>query len=137
MKEQRINSQSASSLSSFPHDKPPPLKKRRISVSSLSGDDNDDDEEPLAMRVSQKTAPPKSPVKPGKGVKFVPATGRMHVAHGKTNVEPEPRVKIEDKLDDAQLDRLATGVPVDSETTAVGILHIPLFASLIPTLSRQ
>ncbi|KAJ3936515.1 MAG: Bromodomain-containing protein [Lentinula lateritia] len=42
----------------------------------------------------------------------------MHVAHGKTNVEPEPRVKIEDKLDDAQLDRLATGVPVDSETTA-------------------
>ncbi|KAJ3869781.1 hypothetical protein EV359DRAFT_69683 [Lentinula novae-zelandiae] len=110
--------QSASSLSSFPHDKPPPLKKRRISVSSLSGDDNDDDEEPLAMRVSQKTAPPKSPVKPGKGVKFVPATGRMHVAHGKTNVEPEPRVKIEDKLDDAQLDRLATGVPVDSETTA-------------------
>ncbi|KAJ3923982.1 hypothetical protein F5877DRAFT_87269 [Lentinula edodes] len=110
--------QSASSPSSSPNDKPPPLKKRRISVSSLSGDDNDDDEEPLAMRVSQKTVPPKSPVKPGKGVKFVPAAGRMPVAHGKTNVEPEPRVKIEDKLDDAQLDRLATGVPVDSETTA-------------------
>ncbi|KAJ3724690.1 hypothetical protein FB446DRAFT_642616 [Lentinula raphanica] len=44
----------------------------------------------------------------------------MPVANGKTNVEPglEPRVKIEEKMDDAQLDRLATGVPVDSETTA-------------------
>ncbi|KAJ3803289.1 Bromodomain-containing protein [Lentinula aff. detonsa] len=42
----------------------------------------------------------------------------MPVANGKTNVEPGPRIKIEDKLDDAQLDRLATGVPVDSETTA-------------------
>ncbi|KAJ3803290.1 hypothetical protein GGU11DRAFT_180059, partial [Lentinula aff. detonsa] len=43
---------------SFPasglRDLPPPLKKRRISMSTLSGDDNDDDEEPLATRVTQK-----------------------------------------------------------------------------------
>ncbi|KAJ4483243.1 hypothetical protein J3R30DRAFT_3447167 [Lentinula aciculospora] len=117
--EQRTNkSPPASSPSSAVSDLPPPLKKRRISVSSLSGDDNDDDEEPLAMRVAQKTAPPKSPTKPGKGVKSIPAAGRMPVANGKTNVEPLPRIKIEDKMDEAQLDRLATGVPVDSETTA-------------------
>ncbi|KAJ3733504.1 histone acetyltransferase NGF-1 [Lentinula guzmanii] len=116
--DQRHKSPHKSSPASGLRDLPPPLKKRRISMSTLSGDDNDDDEEPLATRVTQKTAPAKSPTKPGKGVKFVPAAGRMPVANGKTNVEPGPRIKIEDKLDDAQLDRLATGVPVDSETTA-------------------
>ncbi|KAF9058808.1 Bromodomain-containing protein [Rhodocollybia butyracea] len=51
----------------------------------------------------------------------------MPVANGKTSgfVEPEPRIKLEEKLDDAQLDRLATGVPVDSETTAVSNCIFP------------
>lgn len=116
-------------------------------MSSLSGeegdgDGDDDDEEPLAARMAQKTAS-KSPKKhfAGKGAKSA-AAGRMPIANGKTNgfVEPEPRIKIEDRMDDAQLDRLATGVPVDSETTAVSpcIFISPLTkADSIPSLQSK
>lgn len=98
------------------------------SLSGEEGDGDDDDEEPLAARVAQQS-PSKSPKKPtaGKTAKSAP-TGRMPTSTtGQTNgfVEPEPRIKIEDKMDDAQLDRLATGVPVDSETTAVSLCDPP------------
>lgn len=123
----------SSPSSSILSDLPPPHKKRRISMSSLSGeegDGDDDDEEPLATRMAQQQqSPTKSPKKPtaGKTAKSAP-TGRMPTTTGKTNgfVEPEPRIKIEDKMDDAQLDRLATGVPVDSETTAVSLCDSPI-----------
>ncbi|KAF5393388.1 hypothetical protein D9757_000734 [Collybiopsis confluens] len=117
---QLSKSPSTSSSASALSDLPPPHKKRRISMSSLSGDDNDDDdEEPLATRMAPTTSS-QSLAKPSKTAKSTVAAGRMPVANGKTNgfVDPEPTVKVEEKLDDAQLDLLATGVPVDSETTA-------------------
>ena len=125
----------------------PPNKKRRLSISSLSDadedDDDDDDEEedePLAIRVngvskkSQKgrdnvvrrgqrsgkqassmkskaqTAPISipAPTEQEKADMVRPANGIN--GHGKN-------VKVEDRLDEGQLTRLATGVTVDAGVT--------------------
>ncbi|KAG7098732.1 hypothetical protein E1B28_000644 [Marasmius oreades] len=109
-------------------DVPPPNKKRRISFSSGSDDaqgtralldeDDDDDEEdrPLAARMAQKSAA-KAPPKGSKTSKKaaasrVPALSSTMNGNGRTT-EVESKIK-EERLDDTQLDRLATGVPVDS-----------------------
>ncbi|KAL0579158.1 histone acetyltransferase [Marasmius crinis-equi] len=116
-------------------DAPPPNKRRRISFSSGSEDardaqgaqalldDDDDDEEdrPLAMRMrmAEKTASKAAISKTSKTSKKVPASRipasslPVNGRNGATEVE-STKIKVEDKLDDTQLDRLATGVPVDS-----------------------
>ncbi|KAJ8077288.1 histone acetyltransferase [Marasmius tenuissimus] len=114
-----------SSLLSDP-DAPPP-KRRRISFSSSNSDDrpgtqslfdeDDDDEEdrPLAMRMAEKTAPKSASKSSKKAAKSrVPASSLpVNGRNGAGEVE-STKVKVEEKLDDTQLDRLATGVPVDS-----------------------
>ncbi|KAI3618622.1 histone gcn5 superfamily [Moniliophthora roreri] len=130
-----LSSPTSSLLSDF--DAPPPAKRRRISFSSgseeggdevsnpIHQDDEEDDEEdrPLAARMAQKTAS-KSSKKGGKTSKKIAAASRVPAtsAHlnGRMNgtTETESKVKIEDKMDETQLDRLATGVPVDAAEPA-------------------
>lgn len=39
----------------------------------------------------------------------------------------EPRIKVEDKMDEGQLNRLATGVTVDTDTVAAMVRSIVTF----------
>ncbi|CAA7261715.1 unnamed protein product [Cyclocybe aegerita] len=101
-------------------------KKRRISLSSLSdadeNDDDDDDEEdkPLAARITMPSRPvtgkrtgKQAPGKKSKKAHHDEApkassSGRKNGINGH-----DSRVKLEDKMDEGQLSRLAAGVPVD------------------------
>ena len=111
-----------------------PSKKRRVSTSSLSEEEDEEDEEenkPLAERVAgthavkrtTRLAPGhQSGEKKSKGhtspTSHLPPTEQvkveMHSKPGGTNGY-EPKVEIEDKLDENQLTHLATGVTVDGE----------------------
>ncbi|KAF7984193.1 hypothetical protein HWV62_15966 [Athelia sp. TMB] len=125
----------ASPVSSVLSDVPPPSKRRRVSESSLSDaddddDDDDDENKPLAARMSIKTAPDGSRTatagkRSGKKMKskghvaptsIQPPTGREQAEmNGHINgVNGHARIKLEEKLDESQLDRLATGVTVDT-----------------------
>ena len=125
----------ASSILSEPPQ--PPNKRRRISISSLSEDDDDDDEDkPLAARMTvnlamdrpemtARKAPAHRSGKKTSSMKSKGQTGfvstptrtgqdllesrRVNGVHGH-----EAKVKVEDKLDELQLTRLATGVTVDA-----------------------
>lgn len=128
----------ASSILSDPSPTSPRApKKRRLSSSSSLSDaeenDDDDDEQPLA---SQVAAPSGSrnhrSGKSAKGGKNNPAMKKKaHIAP--TSLAPpvgeeqalmnrkinginghEAKIKVEDKLDESQLKRLAAGVPVDA-----------------------
>ena len=121
-------------------DAPVPAPKRRRtsqSDSSLSEPDEDEDEEdqPLAARIPRTSTTATNGLRPGhrsgkktskKGVAHtsVPSEQPHSAAEGaKMNgrvngVMHEPTVKVEEKLDDRQLSRLATGVTVDTAPTA-------------------
>lgn len=127
---------------------PPPAKKRRLSRSPAGiytdSDDSDEEEEPLAARMAQPkpaTEPAARPVtgkrtgKKGTGSKkkssmaptsLVPPSGSTQAmmnatTNGKAAKYHEPRIRVEEKLDKRQLDRLVTGVTVDTggQTSAV------------------
>ncbi|KXN91016.1 hypothetical protein AN958_03083 [Leucoagaricus sp. SymC.cos] len=131
----------ASSILSDPSPTSPrAAKRRRLSYSSSLSDaddnDDDDDEQPLASRVaSSSTTRPVSGRRSGKsrkgGKKNSAMKKKAHTAP--TSLAPpvgdeqaqmnkringinghEPKIKVEDKLDEGQLNRLAAGVPVDA-----------------------
>ncbi|EPT05008.1 hypothetical protein FOMPIDRAFT_1045676 [Fomitopsis schrenkii] len=145
----------------------PPTKKRRISFSSLSSSSSDDDEEerPLAAR---KTAPapataaeaasssrPTGQKRSGKQpsnkkaktqartapVTMVPPTEaqKVDMTRPTDGANGEPKVKVEDKMDEGQLMRLATGVTVDATAPSSGaptfkpekIAHVELRKGII------
>ncbi|KIM45219.1 hypothetical protein M413DRAFT_8508 [Hebeloma cylindrosporum] len=111
-----------------------PIKKRRISLSSLSDedgndDDDDDDEEedrPLAARITAVPGKRSGKQAPGKKSK------KSHTVQNgaeSSNHEPRPtamngwtngingyetRIKVEEKMDEGQLTRLTAGVPMDA-----------------------
>lgn len=121
-------------------DAPVPAPKRRRtsqSDSSLSDPDEDEDEEdqPLAARIPRTSAATTNGLRSGhrsgkktskKGVSHtsVPSeqphsTAEAAKMNGRANgVAHEHKIKVEEKLDDRQLSRLATGVPVDTAVTA-------------------
>lgn len=130
----------ASPVSSILSDVPPPSKRRRVSSPLSDADedeDEDDDEEdkPLAARMSIKTAPDGSRTatagkRSGKKMKskgqvapasIQPPTGREQAEmNGHLNgVNGHTKIKLEEKLDESQLDRLATGVTVDTSNAEV------------------
>ena len=127
-----------SSLSDAP---PPSPKRRRISASdsSLSEAENSDEEDqPLAARMPRaaKTGPRNrengvrraGKKTGGKGISMtsLPAEQAHSAAEGAAKMNGrangqmnlEAKVKFEEKLDDRQLSRLATGVTVDSGVAA-------------------
>jgi histone acetyltransferase len=95
-------------------------------------DDDEDGDEPLASQIGLSrhqpsghrtkkghktqagTAPASIP--PPTGLALAEMNGQ--IAHG------EPRVKIEDRMDEGQLNRLATGVTVDTDTVAATVRAI-------------
>lgn len=136
----------ASSVLTDP-DQPPPPKRRRLSPapSSLSGA-SDEDDQPLASRIApgslrngkkptgHKTKAATAPIS------IPPPTGRtLDLMNGVTNGTPKPsptkKAKLEEKLDQGQIDRLTTGVTVDTTKTSVrakalvNTFHIPNFLS--------
>ena len=117
----------------------PPLKKRRVSTSSLSEEDDDEDEEedkPLAARMrpvaiehgARTVASGKRSGKKVSSMKSKAQTAATPVAplawqeaemNGKLNGinGHDAKVKLEDKMDEGQLTRLATGVTIDASGT--------------------
>lgn len=115
-------------------------RKRRASSSSLSeaadddeeeeDDDDEDEDRPLASRISANTTSRSVAGKrngksaPGKKAKKSQAarTSSAHLAggeelalvNGKINGSHKARIKIEDRMDENQLSRLAAGVPMDA-----------------------
>ncbi|TFY76343.1 hypothetical protein EWM64_g7667 [Hericium alpestre] len=101
---------------------PPPAKRRRISLSSLSDQDDDEEDRPLAAKMhaslngaarqgTDRRSGKKTKAHTGPASLFAPPTGELqaemngHVA----------KVKVEERMDERQLDRLVTGVTVDTE----------------------
>jgi histone acetyltransferase len=146
--EKRSLSSPSSTLSDLPEQ--PPAKKRRISP-NLYGpdddnkdDDDDEEDEPLASRVplniiqkpfdgSRRTANQRS----GKGLKTKGLTAPTSIAPPTGTVQAEmngqiaphedqPRVKVEDRMDEGQLARLATGVTVDTCRTTATTVNLSL-----------
>ncbi|KAF7376287.1 Histone GCN5 superfamily [Mycena sanguinolenta] len=141
--EHRSSSPPSSPSSALSEISPPPSKKRRFSSSSLSASDDEEDR-PLASRMglktgarAEKSAPARAPVsssgrgvgagKKGPGIKskgmtapasLPPPTGLEQAEMNGTVAQPRPQIKVEDKMDEEQLARLATGVTLDSGTDA-------------------
>lgn len=141
-----------SSLSDIP---PPPLKRRRTSqtdssLSEAEDEDEDDEDQPLAARarVPVSTNGSMNGMRVRRGGKK--SSGKKGVSHTSLPSEQphsaldgaakmngrqtggkshDAKVKMEDRLDDKQLTRLATGVTVDTGMTAptpvcVDLLHV-------------
>ncbi|KAG2055785.1 hypothetical protein BDR06DRAFT_953620 [Suillus hirtellus] len=135
--------------SSVLSDEPPPSKRRRLSSSSLSDedDDDDDDDKPLAAQVadsnaaatgttSRKTVTHRSGKKTS-SMKSKAQTAPMGdkrpekngVANGRSS---DLKVKVEDKMDEGQLTRLATGVTVDTGPASSAVpTHKPEKAAFV------
>ena len=111
----------------------PPTKRRRVSLSSLSDEEDEEEEKPLAAQVSQPQQPDtparKSNKRAGKKTSSMksksqtaPTSSKQPDVNGVNGHVPDAKVKVEDKMDESQLTRLATGVTVDagpSSTTHV------------------
>lgn len=137
----------ASSILSGSFDREPPNKKRRVSYSSLSDADSDSDEEerPLAAQISSgkiSKKPSENGARPigqrsGKQMKSVAHTAptsrlpptdeeRAEMDRPVNGVNGHNAVvKVEDKMDESQLNRLATGVTVDASGGASTDVCIP------------
>ncbi|KAG8213621.1 hypothetical protein J3R82DRAFT_10306 [Butyriboletus roseoflavus] len=107
----------------------PPTKRRRLSLSSLSdADEEDEDEEedqPLAAQVSHPqlldTPARKSNQRTGKKTSSMksksqtaPKSSMQPDVNGMNGYLPDAKVKVEEKMDESQLTRLATGVTIDA-----------------------
>ncbi|KAK7005657.1 histone GCN5 superfamily [Favolaschia claudopus] len=133
--EQPLSSPPSSASSVLSDISAPPSKRRRVSFSSSSLSASDDEEDqPLASRVGLKTgarsdkstrAPASKSQRSGKkgpGMKTkgqtapvsLPPPSAQEQEESNGVVPPPPQIKLEDKMDEEKLTRLATGVTVDS-----------------------
>lgn len=147
-----------SSPSSSPQsDDEQPLAKRRRITEDKDEDEDEEDEEPLAIARAnahsamvraengqkstnrRKTASMKTKAHTAP-MSIAPPTGEVQAAmNGElppTSCYNQPPVKVEEQMDESQLDRLATGVTVDTEgvaPTAVSITppHLPCVSSTL------
>jgi histone acetyltransferase len=120
------------------HDREPPQKRQKMmefTFEDMQEDDDDDDDdgnEPLASQVGPSRQP-LSGRRTTKGHKTQAGTAPASIPpptdlalaemNGQTSHE-EPRIKLEDKMDEGQLNRLATGVTVDTDTAAATVRTI-------------
>jgi histone acetyltransferase len=148
LSEKRSLPSPSSTLSDLPEQQPP-HKRRRLSPSSETEnkDEDEDEDEPLAVRTgfAQAHKPSEGGNRPqnhGKGLKskglkskgltssmsIAPPTGIVQAEMNGQVVpqEEKRRIKIEDKLDESQLNRLATGVTVDTcESVTTTVIKFP------------
>jgi len=124
---------SVDSVSLSDHDREPPKKRQKTIGFSLSemqedGDDEDGDE-PLASQIGPSRHP-LSGHRANKGHKTqartapasLPPPTSLALAEMNRQITHEgPRIKVEDKMDEGQLNRLATGVTVDTDTVAATV----------------
>jgi len=121
-----------------------------MSFSSLSDADDDDDDEdkPLAAQIAGSSAAiGSSPRKTGpqrSGKKTSSMTSKTQTAptgdkrleqNGAPSSRSDMKVKVEDKMDEGQLTRLATGVAVDTgpaSSTVVSLVFQLYLKTLIP-----
>lgn len=108
---------------------PPLNKRRRLSFSSLSHSETDDDEdEPLAVRVVSKA--PRQPVRRGKFTfksRTAPSTFHASVSeesHGQNGPNGNEQLEVPEKMNDSQLDLIATGVTMDSGNEVMKPMHL-------------
>jgi len=118
------------------HDREPPKKRQKMTGFSLDdmqedGDDDDRDE-PLASQIGPSRLP-FSGHRAKKGHKtqagtapasMLPPTGLALAEMNGQITHEGPRKKVEDKMDEGQLNRLATGVTVDTDTAAATVRAI-------------
>lgn len=95
-------------------------------------DDDEDGNEPLASQIGPSRQP-LSGHRTKKGHKtqagtaplsIPPPTGLALAEMNGQFTHEEPRIKLEDKMDEGQLNRLATGVTVDTDTVAATVRAI-------------
>lgn len=101
-----------------------------FSLEDMQEDDDDEDgNEPLASQIGPSRQP-FSGHRTKKGHKtqagtapasIPPPTGLALAEMNGQITHEEPRIKLEDKMDDRQLSRLATGVTVDTDTVATTV----------------
>jgi histone acetyltransferase len=135
----------SSPVSSELSESPPAKRRRTSSTSTLSEEDEDEDEEedqPLAARIALKTAPrvengasrvPTSGKRCGKKsscmkskISVQSPTGVRAEVNGMVNGlnGHDSRVHSEERMDEGQLDRLATGVTVDAGGDSGGVVSL-------------
>lgn len=134
---------SVDSISFSDHDREPPQKRQKImdfSFADMQEDDDDDDEdgsEPLASQICPSRQP-LSGHRRSKGhktqagtapISIPPPTGLALAEMNGQITHEEPRIKLEDKMDEGQLNRLATGVTVDTDATAATVRSIVISQS--------
>ena len=102
--------------------------------------DDDDGDEPLASQIGpsrhpfsgyqgkkgHKTQARTAPVSVPPPTSLALAEMNRQIAHD------EPRIKIEDKMDEGQLNRLATGVTVDTDTVTATVRAIVMLKRVTP-----
>ncbi|KAF9654000.1 Bromodomain-containing protein [Thelephora ganbajun] len=124
---------SVDSISLSDNDQEPSKKRQKMMDFSLGDmqedgydDDDDDCDEPLAAQIGPSRQP-LSGHRAKKGHKtqagtspasMPPPTGLALAEMNRQITHGEPRIKVEEKMDEGQLNRLATGVTVDTDTAA-------------------
>ena len=124
---------SVDSVSMSDHDREPPKKRQKMtgfSPDDMQEDGDDDDgDEPLASQIGPSRQP-LSGHRAKKGHKtqagtapasMLPPTGLALAEMNGQITHGEPRKRAEDKMDEGQLNRLATGVTVDTDTAAATV----------------
>jgi len=117
-------------------DREPPKKRQKMigfSLDDMQEDGDDDDgDEPLASQIGPSRQPfaghrAKKGHKTQAGTapaSMLPPTGLALAEMNGQITHEEPRKKVEDKMDEGQLNRLATGVTVDTDTAAATVRAI-------------
>ncbi|KAI6121433.1 hypothetical protein F5141DRAFT_1211118 [Pisolithus sp. B1] len=107
----------------------PPVKRRRLSPSPLSdADEDEEDDKPLATQVGLGSdVPVRTTQRSGKKMSSMKSKSQTALS-ATDDVKPDgssvnghvsgPKVKVEEKMDESQLTRLATGVTVDTGPSA-------------------
>ena len=125
---------SVDSVSMSDHDREPPRKRQKMTGFTLDDmqedrDDDDDGDEPLASQIGPSRQP-FSGHRAKKGHKtqagtapasMLPPTGLALAEMNGQITHEEPRKKVEEKMDEGQLNRLVTGVTVDTDTAAATV----------------
>ena len=121
---------SVDTVSLSDHDREPPQKRQKMmdfSLEHMHEDDDDEDGNKLLISPSHQPLPSHRAKKGHKTqagtapASIPPPTGLALAEMNGQITHEEPRIKLEDKMDEGQLSRLATGVTVDTDNVAATV----------------